>query len=307
MNIGIIGLGLIGGSFGRAIKAKTAHKVYGSDICPQAIEKAELLNAIDERLNKSEDFAKLDVLVYAVTPRAFTGKKSDGSNDACGAKDGFDYSAGRIVPELKDGAIVLDVGGTKAYVAEEMASLAKKHPKIEFVAAHPMAGKEFSGISYSSSSLFEHASVLLVPISAEIETLELLKDFFTGIGFEYIRFTNAKEHDRIIAYTSQLPHVLSSCYIGSPTAEHHHGFSAGSFRDLSRVAKMSAPMWAELFIQNRDNLIYEIDGMLQRTSEIRELIFNGDEEGLRELLNKNSVKKEEIDRIDRAWKKKNKE
>ncbi|MDR2091484.1 MAG: prephenate dehydrogenase [Clostridiales bacterium] len=349
MNIGIIGLGLIGGSLGRAIKEKTAHRVFGFDINPAVEDKAELLNAIDERLfwrtrgeiseknqcvsgllrsekardnsnseidmkprellnsEKKQDAldllqsdggacfggnaGELDMLIYAVTPKNFIG--------AGGIRS--------IIGFLKKDAVVLDAAGTKAAAVSEMKRLAEEYPGVEFVAAHPMAGKEFSGVDYSSPSLFERASVLVVPVRAEIETLVRVKKFFSEIGFDYVRFTTADEHDRIIAYTSQLPHVLSSCYIGSPTAEFHSGFSAGSFRDLSRVARMSAPMWTELFTENRVNLLSELDGMIFRLNEMRNLIASNDAEGLTNVLQKNSDKKEAIDKADRAWKKKNKE
>jgi prephenate dehydrogenase len=148
---------------------------------------------------------------------------------------------------------------------------------------------------------------LVVPVKAELETLAFVKRFFLEIGFDYVRFTTAEEHDRIIAYTSQLPHVLSSCYIGSPTSEFHSGFSAGSFRDLSRVARMNADMWTELFTENRDNLLFELDGIISRLGEMRNLIASENAEKLKAVLQKNSEKKESVDKSDRAWKKKNRE
>ncbi|MDR3262992.1 MAG: prephenate dehydrogenase/arogenate dehydrogenase family protein [Clostridiales bacterium] len=286
MVIGIVGLGLIGGSLGKALKAKTAHRVLGRDISEQAFLKAELVGAVDGRLTDS-NYPELDVLIYAVTPVAFVG--ADGAE--------------KIAAHLKDGAVVMDLAGTKSVIVNEMNRLAIKYPQIEFVSAHPMAGKENSGIEYSSAALFEHASVLLVPVKAGIETLARIKEFFLEVGFDYVRFTHAKEHDKIIAYTSQLPHVISSCYIGSPTAELHSGFSAGSFRDISRVAKMSAGMWAELFTENGSNLISELDGMIERLTIAREYIAVGDAEKLRAFLSQNSVKKESIDKDDRLWKK----
>ncbi|MDR3293388.1 MAG: prephenate dehydrogenase [Clostridiales bacterium] len=286
MKIGIIGLGLIGGSLGRAIRGMTGSTVYGTDISDAAVAKAELVGAIDKRLLDA-DFSSLDLLIYAVTPRVILERSEN------------------EVKLLKDGTVVLDIAGTKSNVAAKMKELSVRFPSIEFVAAHPMAGKELSGISASSAGLFERASILLVPVKAELATLAFVKNFFYRLGFDYVRFTNASEHDKIIAYTSQLPHVLSSCYIGSPTAAFHHGFSAGSFRDLSRVARMSAGMWAELFTENKENLIAEIDGMIDRLNETRNLIAAGDEEKLKIILDERSRKKEEIDKADRAWKKDN--
>jgi prephenate dehydrogenase len=275
------------------------------DINPDAEEKALLLNAIDRTLS-DEEYGELDILIYAVTPRIFAGANdtngASGGNGTKGA-DGVRAAAGR----LKDGAVILDVAGTKAVITAEMKKLTKEYPTLEFVAAHPMAGREFSGVNYSSPSLFERASILLVPVKAELDTLAALKKFFVGIGFDCVRFTTSEEHDRIIAYTSQLPHVLSSCYIGSPTAEFHYGFSAGSFRDLSRVARMNAEMWTELFTENKENLLFELDGMLARLKEMRDRIARSDTDGLKELLSSNSAKKEALDKAGRAWKKKNKE
>lgn len=287
MNIGIIGLGLIGGSLARAVR-RAGDRAFGSDISDSVTARAELLGAIDGELNDG-NFGEMDILIYAVTPAKIC------------------LRAESDLKKLKRGAIVTDVAGTKTVVAAKMRGLSEKFRDLEFIAAHPMAGKEYSGINYSSALLFDGASVLVVPVKAEIETLQVFKKFLLGLGFGYVRFTNAEEHDKNVAYTSELPHVISSCYIRSQTAGARYGFSAGSFRDMSRVARLSPELWTELFIENRKNLVFELDGFIERLTKMRQAIAESDADGLSALLALGNAAKEETDRAERAWKKLNKD
>lgn len=277
MNIGVIGLGLIGGSFCRAIKRKTDHKVYGMDLSESTMMKANLVEAIDETLS-IDNANKLDMLIIALYPQATI----DCLN--------------KFVPYLKDGAVVLDCSGNKRKVCEHMELLSKEYANIQFMGGHPMAGKEFSGFSHSSHALFEKASMLLVPIHNDIETLVKIKSLMIELGFEGVVITNSKEHDEMISYTSQLAHIVSSSYVNNPLVNEHYGFSAGSFKDMTRVAKLNPEMWTELMLDNKDYLVPQIELLIKNLEEFAKVLENKDEEGLTKLLDAGRILKEDIEK-----------
>lgn len=277
MLIAIYGLGLIGGSLGRAITKNTAHEVIGCDINRDSVLKAKLLNAIEEEIDE-ENIKNADAVFLALNPSAAVSVMKS------------------IVPKLKKGAALLDCCGNKRGIVAEMEKLKTEYPDINFIGAHPMAGREFWGISHSTASLFEHAFIILTPVNAPIEILCNIKSFFKEIGFEDIIVTSPARHDEVIAYTSQLAHVVSSAYIKSPTAESYLGFSAGSFRDMTRVAKLNPEMWAELMLGNRDNLLAEIEVLKKNITEYESALKENDEGRLRELLEDGSQKKEICER-----------
>jgi prephenate dehydrogenase len=281
MNIGIIGLGLMGASFGKAVKKYTRHTVYGGDRDDKTVLKAELTGAIDCRLTEGA-YKLLDILLFAVNPRAFCAELP------------------KYLPRLTGGAIVTDVCGDKRNVVRAMRDAAKLYPDIKFIAAHPMAGREFSGVNYAIPTLFEKASVLVVPVTMDIAALAGLKKLFLEIGCAEVLPTNAEYHDKMIAFTSQAAHVISSCYVKSPAAESHDGFSAGSFKDLTRVARLNPEMWTELIMDNADNVLPEVGAMIDRLSEVKRAIEDGDEAELTRLLREGSERKERIDKFTRA-------
>ncbi|MCL2630979.1 MAG: prephenate dehydrogenase [Firmicutes bacterium] len=289
MNIGIIGLGLIGGSLGRAILKKTPFKVFGYDISEDTMMKAGLLGAITAPLVSNADYENLDILLICLNPKATIVAMREASK------------------KLKKGTTVMDIAGTKRGVLAEMKKLSEKYPLLKFIGTHPMAGKEFSGINHSSPLLFEKASVLIAPVSADIATLSEIKSLLTDIGFGFVKTTTGEEHDKIIAYTSQLPHVISSCFMLNPVCELNEGFSAGSFRDLTRVAKLNPEMWAELFLENRDNLINEIEIFVSKMNEVKAHLASGNEIDLTAHLLDCNAKKEQMDKQMRTWKKQNDE
>lgn len=264
MKIGIIGLGLIGGSFGRTA-VKAGHEVFGADISESVLTKAEMLNAITARLDEN-NAGELDVLISAVYPSA------------------FESSVAAFLPALKPGAVVTDFCGTKRGVTAVMERLSEKYPALTFIGAHPMAGREFSGIEHSSASLFNKASVVLVPVNADIFALDEFKKFFLSLGFSEAVITTAENHDRMIAFTSQECHVVSNAFVKSPRAKEHFGYSAGSYRDMTRVARLSPAMWSELMTENADYLGEELDCLIDRLSEYRDALKSGDKPRLYELL-----------------------
>lgn len=272
MKIGIVGLGLIGGSIAKAIKNNTDHTVFGADLKESVVLKAKLIEAIDEPLTE-DGLAECDLVILSLYPGDTITYIEEHQN------------------RFAKGAMVVDCCGVKDVVCAQAGPLAAKNG-FTFIGAHPMAGVEFSGFEHAQKSLFKKASMVLTPESGmSIQQVDWLKKLWISIGFTNVEIASPKEHDRRIAYTSQLAHVVSSAYIKSPTAMDHSGFSAGSFRDLSRVAKLNAPMWTELFLHNQENLVNEIDLIIQHLQEYRTSIAEGDAQTLEDLLQAGSDRK----------------
>ena len=278
MNIGVVGLGLIGGSIAKAFKRYTDYNILGMDIDHVAVTAAELLGAVDEELTV-EKMDSCDIIIMATYPRTTVNFLKD--------------NAGYI----KKGAKVIDCGGVKRTVCEECFDIAKVNG-FDFIGGHPMAGTQFTGFKYSVENMFDGASIILVPNRTDdISFLAEIKKIFTSIGFSSVTISKADEHDEIIAFTSQLAHVVSNAYVKSPTAKRHKTFSAGSYKDLTRVAKLNENMWAELFIDNGDNLSNEIESLICELSKYKEAIDNKDFDVLKELLKQGRELKEEIDGV----------
>ena len=274
--IGITGLGLIGGSLAKAFKQATSYEIYGCDINETTFRKALLINAVDRQL--TDDVLPLcDMVIVALYPDdtiAYIKSKSH---------------------LFRKGCIVIDCCGVKDHVCSAVTPVAEACGFI-FMGGHPMAGVEHSGFRYSKKALFNNASMILTPPpGVSIETLQHMKDLFLRLGFTNIQISGPKEHDKIIAFSSQLAHVVSSAYIKSPSALEHKGFSAGSYKDLTRVAKLNEAMWAELFLENRENLVCEIDGLIGRLAEYSSAIKDNDAGALVELLRDGREKKALID------------
>lgn len=275
MKIAIIGLGLIGGSMAKAIKENTGHMVYGMDLQDTVIKKAQLLGAIDLPLT-DQLLADCDLTVIALYPQAavdFITEKQE---------------------IFKKGSIVLDCCGVKQIVCSQAEPIALKQGFV-FIGGHPMAGLEHSGFDHAKKALFKNASMVLTPTKGSIQDVETVKDIFTAIGFTNIQIATPEEHDQMIAFTSQLAHVVSSAYIKSPSALKHNGFSAGSYRDLTRVAKLNETMWTELFLDNPDFLAEEIDGIIERLAEYSTAIKERDSASLCSLLKDGRERKARID------------
>ena len=272
MNVAIVGLGLIGGSLGRAIVKRREDRVFAFDISHKAMIDGKLLSAYHEQLNK-EDLSKMDVVIFSLYPKAL----ESALNEYC--------------PYLKKGALVMDCCGNKRRVVAQMKELSKKFPDLDFISAHPMAGREFSGVSHSTANLFEKASMILVPVKAGIKRLAEIKEFSLSLGFSSVVVTTAEKHDEIIAFTSQLAHLVSSSYIKSPTANQFMGFSAGSFRDMTRVARLSSEMWSQLTVDNKDFLVAEIDNIIDSLNEYKNALKAGDVNKMKELLEDGNQKK----------------
>ena len=231
-----------------------------------------LLSAYHKELTL-DNVGGMDVLVFSLYPEA------------------LESALEEYCPLLKDGCLVMDCCGNKRRVVGQMQVLAKKYPTLDFISAHPMAGREFSGVSHSTATLFDKASMILVPVKADLKKIAWLKEYSLSIGFGAVVITTAEKHDEIIAFTSQLAHLVSSSYIKSQTASQFMGFSAGSFRDMTRVARLSPEMWAQLTVDNADFLVNEIDSIINSLNEYREALAKGDIELMKKLLADGNEKK----------------
>ncbi len=275
MTVGILGLGLIGGSLARAYKLE-GHTVYVKNRSEEMFSFAMLSGAVDGKLDETT-IPQCDLLLLAIYP--------DGS------ASWLEENAARV---RKD-ALVIDCCGIKQEVCRRCFPLAEKYG-FTFVGGHPMAGSQFSGFKYSRASLFQGAPMVLVPpVYDSMALLQRVKDALEPCHFGFFSVTTAADHDRMIAFTSQMPHILSNAFIKSPTALEHKGFSAGSYRDLTRVAWLNAGMWTELFLENRDNLLFELDQYISSLTAYREALADRDEQRLYDLLQEGKLRKEEVD------------
>lgn len=275
MKIAVVGLGLIGGSMAKAFKTLDKSIVLGYDIDECTILRAKLVDAIDDTLSR-DNIGGCDYIFISLYPQATI--------------EFLEEYADVISPNT----VVVDCGGVKRSICDAGFRLAKEYG-FRFIGGHPMAGTQFSGFKYSRASLFDKASMILVPDKDEkLEVLEALKTLLVSIGFKSISITTAEQHDEVIAYTSQLAHVVSNAYVKSPNARVHKGFSAGSYRDLTRVAKLNPSMWTELFMENKDKLTAEIDGLIGHLKMYSDAIKADDKDTLKRLLEEGTKIKESV-------------
>ncbi|MFI3128961.1 MAG: prephenate dehydrogenase/arogenate dehydrogenase family protein [Bacillota bacterium] len=276
MNIGIIGLGLIGGSIGMAVHKKTEHIVFGRDIDENSVRTALHKNAIDFVLN-DDDFEKIDVVILAVFPHI-----------ACEILT-------EILPKLSKGTIVCDICGIKGNIISAFEKASVDFPEIKFVGTHPMAGREYSGVDYAVTTLFDSAFGIITPVCGDLESAREIENLLCEIGFIGCVYADSSRHDEMIAYTSQLAHIVSSCYIKNPLSQNHVGFSAGSFQDMTRVARLNPDMWTELFMQNTAPLASHVDLIVEKLSEFSVALKNADEKHIHQLLSEGTSAKEVAD------------
>jgi prephenate dehydrogenase len=275
MTAGIVGLGLIGGSFAKAYK-KEGHTVLAYDVDRQTLAFAGISAVIDGELGK-DNIADCDIILICVPPRAAVEWLAD------------------MGPYIGSKPVVIDCCGTKRNVVDKAMALSSEYG-FTYLGGHPMAGTQFSGFKYSKADLYRGAPMVIVPPDFnDIALLSRVKALLGPAGFAHISVTTADKHDELIAFTSQLAHVVSNAYIKSPTALSHSGFSAGSYKDMTRVAWLDPKMWAELFLDNSDYLINEIDTLTACLAEYRKAIESGDRETLEKLLADGKKRKEEVD------------
>ena len=275
MNVGILGLGLIGGSLARAY-ALEGHTVYAIQRNESMLSFAMLAGAVHGKLTE-KTIPDCDLILLAIYPGGSAGWLEEHAH------------------LIRSQTLVIDCCGIKEEVCRRCFPLARQYG-FTFVGGHPMAGSQFSGFKYSRATLFKGQPMVLVPpVFDDMQLLDQVKQALKPCQFGSFAVTTAQEHDRMIAFTSQMPHILSNAFIKSPTALHHKGFSAGSYRDLTRVAWLNPQMWAELFLENRENVLFELDYYINSLKTYRDAIAAEDRDGLIALLEEGKKRKEEVD------------
>lgn len=275
MTVGILGLGLIGGSLARAY-AKAGHTVLACDKDESILTFAQLAGVVCGQLDK-DSIETCELILLSVYADA----------SASWLEDHASY--------ISKDALVIDCCGIKGEICRRCFPLAEQ-VGFTFVGGHPMAGSHFSGFKYSRSNLFQGAPMVIVPPRYDDpELLQRVKDALSPCGFKSFSVTTAAEHDAMIAFTSQMPHIISNAFIKSPTALSHKGFSAGSYKDLTRVAWLNPQMWAELFLSNRDNVLKELDILIGSLQSYRDAVSRQDSDKLIDLLEEGKKRKEEVD------------
>ncbi len=275
MTAGIVGLGLIGGSFAKAYH-EAGHRVLGFDADHSTLSFAMLSGAVDEELT-AENISSCDLVLVCIYPQA-----------------AIDYLTA-MAPHIGPHPVVIDCCGTKRVVCAACFPLAREYG-FTYLGGHPMAGTHNSGFKYARANLYHNAPMVLVPADFDdIQLLDRVKHLLAPAGFGRISVTTAQSHDAMIAFTSQMAHVVSNAYIKSPTAGSHKGFSAGSYKDLTRVAWLNPTMWAELFLENKDYLMEELDLFIENLQQYRDAMARDDMAGLVQLLDDGRRRKEEVD------------
>ena len=275
MTVGILGLGLIGGSFARAFSL-AGHTVYAAEKDESMLSFSMLAGAVHGKLDESK-IPACDLILLAIYP------------------DGSAFWLEQNAALISKTALVMDCCGIKEEICRRCFPLAEQYG-FTFVGGHPMAGSQFSGFKYSRADLFDGAPMVLVPRDFDnMQLLDRVKTALAPCNFGSFSVCTAPEHDRLIAFTSQMPHILSNAYIKSPTARKHKGFSADSYKDLTRVAWLNAGMWAELCMNNRENMLFELDTYMESLKAYREALRNEDLQGLTALLEEGKLRKEEVD------------
>ncbi len=264
MTIAVVGLGLIGGSIAKAVKARTGHTVLGIDTNTETVNAAVACGAVDRAVT-AEEIIEADICFICLYP----------------------VQTVKFIREnlgnFKKGGIVTDVCGVKKFICEN-AEQPLREAGVYYIGGHPMAGKEKSGFAASEGSLLCGASYIITKTpDTDSGALALLCGLIAELGCNII-FSAPDEHDRVIAYTSQLAHIVSSSYVKSPAIQMERGFTGGSFQDMTRVALLEENMWTDLFMLNKDNLLKEIDILMANLQNYRDGIYNNDCRRISELL-----------------------
>jgi len=274
--VGVVGLGLIGGSMAKAIHQYTDCQLMGYDSDGEVLSRALDEGVISAALT-ADRLTECDLVIIALYPEATVAYVNEHKE------------------QFRKGGLVMDCGGVKGIVCDPLREVAQTGG-FHFIGGHPMAGIERSGYTHSFPELFQGASLILTPYPETPEScLEEIWQLARQLGFRHLQPATPQQHDHIIAYTSQLAHVVSCAYVGSPSAPNFHGFSAGSFKDMTRVAKLNEDMWTELFLENKDALVREIDTLVEELAAFAYTIRRGDRQNLWNMLHRARTIKETID------------
>lgn len=275
-NITIVGLGLIGGSFAMALKELKPKNLWAVDIDKEAIKKAENMRIIDKGyINPKIPLEKSDIVITCIYPN-LTVKF---------IKENMD--------NFKAGCIITDTAGIKEKLIKDIYTCIRED--IDFIGGHPMAGRESKGLAYATKNIFKDANYLITPVDGnKEENIETIEKLVRAIGFKNIVKLDPKQHDKVIAFTSHLPHIMASALINSDNRRDTKFFVAGSYKDATRVAKINSELWTELIMDNRDNTLEQIEIFEKSIETFKKAIMNNDKECLKFLFNKGSKKREEL-------------
>ena len=278
MTIGVVGLGLMGGSFAKAY-SEAGHNVLAYNRSNATLDAAIISGIVAGELNE-ETIQTCDLVIIALYPQAT-----------------IDYLQ-RMAPYISEHTIVMDTCGVKRNVCDACFPIAQQHG-FTFVGGHPMAGTQFSGFKYSRATMYKDAAMIVVPHRQDdFELMQRVKELLSPCNFGRMTVTTAENHDRMIAFSSQMAHVVSNAFVKSPSAREHKGYSAGSYKDMTRVAWLNETMWAELFMENKDFLLQELDILLDNLGKYREALVQEDEQHMKALLKEGRLIKEEVDKVD---------
>lgn len=273
MKIMIVGLGLIGGSIAKALHAYTEHSVYGWNRTRAVAKKAEEERVIDGIAG--EDCSSFDMIVMCLYPGHIRQWMHE------------------HVQTISEGTIIIDVSGVKTDLPQEMHDICQPRG-AHYLSCHPMAGKERAGYDVSDEDLYQGANFIMTPLPETPKyVIAQVRNVAHQIGFRRFVITTPEMHDRMIAYTSQLAHVVSSSYVESPVIELESGFSGGSFHDMTRIATMNEEMWTDLFMENRESLLKELDVLIENLGEYRKALANADRSRVYDLIRQGRLRKEE--------------
>ncbi len=276
--VGIVGLGLMGGSFAKAYK-EAGHIVLAQNRSRETLQLAMDTGVVDGELT-AENISDCALVIIALYPQAT-----------------IDYVI-QMAPHIGPDTVIMDTCGTKRKVCSALFPVAREYD-FPFIGGHPMAGTQFSGYKYSRASMYKDSSMILVPDqSFTFEFLDHVKTLLTPCRFGRMTITSAENHDRMIAFSSQMAHVVSNAFVKSPSAKQHKGYSAGSYKDMTRVAWLNETMWTELFLENKDFLMEEMDILMENLTKYRAAMAADDEAGLKQLLREGRLIKEEVDKVD---------
>ena len=274
MNICVVGMGLIGGSVCKAVREYTTHRIYGVDTDLKTVQ-AALEDGVVDGIIEDGNYAEIDMTIVCLYP----------------------YITAEFLKEnmsrFKKDSIVCDFCGIKSFLVQQMTDLAKKC-EVRYVSAHPMSGREVGGYANSLKTLSVGKNFIITPVSGtDVAAVKEVALLATQMGVTKIVQTTPEEHDKIIAYTSQLAHIVSSAYVKSPTIEEELGFTGGSFQDMTRVATVNESMWTSLFLLNRDALLSELNMLIENLSLYKDALEQKNDRLMYVLLRDGRLRKEE--------------
>ncbi len=262
----IVGLGLIGGSYAKGL-TKNGYEVYAYNRTKEAIDYAKENKIIIDGTDKfDKDFVcQFDRIIFSLYPKIF-----------------IEYIK-KYKNHIKDGAIISDVTGVKESIVTEIQS--ELDDRVEFIPAHPMAGREVYGVKNSDENIFKNANYIITPTERNTEKgIAFAKEIGEKLKFRKISVLSPKEHDEMIAFLSQLTHCIAVSLMACKDSEYLVDYTGDSFRDLTRIASINEDMWTELFLMNKKALIKEMNSFIDKITELRDDIYNNDEEKIKAMM-----------------------